>query len=314
MPLSPAERPTEVLILGTAHLTPLTPDSALRRTLERLRAWGPDAVCVENLPGESVQSYRTEGGEYLGLQWSSFAPALRLETAARPLRDWSRRDAEALALHPDTPAAERVLAWILALEPFNALLAWTPDLRFPEPLDSLLREYAAHPGEVHRVAVPLARALGHRRLSPFDDFTNTRIGPQLPAIEKLWESETYRADIQNHPLMTDGPRQGQAAREAGDYWHYLRYVNSPAVVEQSFDLEVGSYLRHPLPGGEHRSKVADWDARNLFMTAWLRVATAQHPGGRVLALVGAAHKGPVEQALLALAPDLRLVALEELEG
>ncbi|MPY66978.1 hypothetical protein F8S09_09800 [Deinococcus sp. SDU3-2] len=267
MLLSPTDLPTEVLILGSAHLTTLTPDSALRRTLERLEGWKPDAVCVENLPGESVQSYRTEGGEYLKLQWSSFGPALRLEAAARPLRGWSRRDAEALALDPQTPPTARVLAWVLALEPFNALLAWTPDLALPEPLGGLLREYAAHPGEVHRIAVPLARALGHRRLYPFDDFTDTRIEPQLPAIERLWESEPSRASIQNHPMMLEIPQQGQAAREADDYWHYLRYVNSPAVVEQSLDLEVGSYLRHPLPGGEHRSKVADWDARNLFMAA-----------------------------------------------
>lgn len=104
------------------------------------------------------------------------------------------------------------------------------------------------------------------------------------------------------------------ARDTVDLWPQLLYLNSAGAVHDSFDLETGLYLRAKLPGGEHRARVAQWDAWNLFMAARLRVATAQVPGGRVLAFVGSAHKGPLEAALSALGPDLRLAQLTELEG
>ncbi|GGL84448.1 hypothetical protein GCM10010840_22810 [Deinococcus aerolatus] len=53
--------PTELLVLGSAHLDAGTTDSALQPTLTRLLAWGPQAVAVEVLPGDVIQSYRLEG-------------------------------------------------------------------------------------------------------------------------------------------------------------------------------------------------------------------------------------------------------------
>jgi len=313
MPHSFDGTPTQVLVLGTAHLNHEMPDAALRPTLRRLTDWQPDAVAVELLAGEVIQGYRAEGGSYADLRWGGFSSALQLEAEARQHRSWTRVEAEALALHPATPPAERALAWLVALEPANALLTWTPDLDLPGNVASAFARYAAHPSEVHRLAVPVARALDHPRLHHFDDFTDTRIERQIEALRQLWDSPEFQVAVRQHPLMLRGPEKLRQAADT-DYWEYLRFVNSPETVEESLDLEVGLYLRHPLPGGEPRSRVADWDTRNLFMAARLRMVTAHSPGGRVLALVGHGHKGPLEKAILALAPDVRLVALEELEA
>ncbi|CAM3575709.1 DUF5694 domain-containing protein [Deinococcus frigens] len=306
--------PTELLVLGSAHLTVETADDALQPTLKRLLAWHPQAVAVENLPGAVVQGYRREGELYASLRVGGYPVAIKLGVEASGHRAWSRAEAEAVALCPDTTPTERVLAWLVALEPVNALLTWTPDLQLPPDVATSLAEYAAHQGEIHRLAVPLARQLGHARLHPFDDFTaNPTLEARLKILYQIREDQTFMAGIHSSRAIREGDERLQQANAAGDYWDFLRYANSPRWVQDSLALEEGSYLNHPLPGGEHRTQVADWNAHNTFMAARLRQVTALYPGGRVLTVVGAAHKGPLEAVLASIAPDLRLVGLSELE-
>lgn len=212
-----------------------------------------------------------------------------------------------------------MLAWLVALEPVNALLTWTPDLPLPPTVDASLLAYMDHPGEVHRLAVPLARQLGHVRLHHFDDFTtNTALRERLKVLLQLWEAQTFMADIHSSPAITEGGERLQGANAAGDYWAYLMgllEVCQRPTVDYRQRGAGSRLLSESLPaGGEHRTQVADWNARNIFMAARLRHVTALQSGGRVLALVGAAHKGPLEAVLSAISPDLRLVGLSELGG
>lgn len=306
--------PTELLVLGSAHLNTQMPDSALQTTIGRLAAWQPQAVAIEVLAGEVVQGYRAEGGRYIELRVGGFQQALKLEAVAKNHRHWTRREAEAIALASDTFPAERVLAWLVALEPVNAVLHWTPALDLPADVAQALAEYSDHKGEILRLAVPVAAALGLPRLYGFDDFTNLHLDAALDVYYAYWGAEERQNEIKEHRLLREHDQHMSDALAAADYWNFLRYSNSPRWVADSFDLEVGAALRHPLPAGEHRARIADWDSRNLFMAARLRGVTAQCPGGRVLALAGAGHKGPLEKALMSLAPDVRLVELAELEG
>ena len=54
--------PTRVLVIGTPHLSG-TPDdfdpAVLEPLLERLAAFGPDIIAIENLSGESVHALKT---------------------------------------------------------------------------------------------------------------------------------------------------------------------------------------------------------------------------------------------------------------
>lgn len=90
-------------------------------------------------------------------------------------------------------------------------------------------------------------------------------------------------------------------------------MNSPEYLTWSYETEVGTYLNNPLPNHAHQARIAQWDARNLFMAAILRRVTAFHTGKRVLALVGASHKRPLEQALSSLAPDIQIMNFEDIE-
>ncbi len=49
------------------------------------------------------------------------------------------------------------------------------------------------------------------------------------------------------------------------------------------------------------------------MAGRLRAVTGEHPGGRVLALVGHAHKGPLEAALATDQWDVEIADVSELD-
>lgn len=148
----------------------------------------------------------------------------------------------------------------------------------------------------------LARQLGHDYLVLFDEFPPC---PWPPEQAQAYLQAATSADTQS--WLSGQP--GMQLPQHSDYWPLLLAVNSPAWVRQSVAFETGSNFRLSLPG---RMKQADWDARNLAMAARLRAATLAIPGGRLLVLVGLAHKGPLEAALRALGPDVRLMDLQAL--
>lgn len=301
---------TELLILGGAHLNAHWTDATLSSTLTRLRAWSPDAVAVELLSGPLAASFTAQGSPHAdltvgGLLWARRGAAL--------VPSESTASAEARALHPNTPAAERVLAWLAAWEPVNALRHWTPDLLLPDAMHAFLHELNADPGETHRLALPLARTLNLPRLHHVDDHTGLHLYARAdPHLNAFWSAPTGQAILREHPAILDGQAALRDARDAQDYWTYLSVVNGDAHQEALQDLEVGSYLHASLPGGAGHTRVAQWDARNLLIAARLRLVTGEVPGGRVLCLLGASHARPVARALSSLAPDLQLVQVNDL--
>jgi hypothetical protein len=307
-------QPTEVLILGTQHLDQTTSDAALASTQSRLTRWKPDVVAVEVLPGDLMDSYLREGGQYADLQHGGIVQAQPLGEQAQKLTGWKRSEAALRAADPRAEAAQRVLAFLAAYEPWNALLHWTPELILPEGLHAALHELASSPSERTRLGVTVARALGHQQLFHFDDFTTSPVMEEKMAVlERVYDTPEFKQLLAGHACFAEDEAAKRRGQEAGDYWLTLQHLNSPEGVALNIDLESGLFLRMRLPGGEDRSRLADWDARNFFMAARLRLATTQCPGGRLLAVVGNSHKGPLETALGALGSDLRMVALSELD-
>jgi hypothetical protein len=68
--------------------------------------------------------------------------------------------------------------------------------------------------------------------------------------------------------------------------------------------------RRPSPEGFGRNYVGYWETRNLRMVANMRDILGQHPGTRMLTIVGASHKGYYE-AYLNLMHDVQLVSSDE---
>jgi hypothetical protein len=66
-----------------------------------------------------------------------------------------------------------------------------------------------------------------------------------------------------------------------------------------------------LPSGVDRSRVAQWEVRNLLIAAHIRQATALHPGERMLVVIGSAHKPFLDRYLRQML-DVRVIQLESL--
>jgi hypothetical protein len=85
-------------------------------------------------------------------------------------------------------------------------------------------------------------------------------------------------------------------------------------VAEREELESGLFLNYGSPESLARQALAGWRTRKLLMAGRLRSITGDYPGGRVLAVVGHAHKGPLEAALATDQWDLEIADIAELEA
>lgn len=113
-----AGNPTQVLIVGTPHLAQLRVQPQLDVALERLRAWQPDQVAVEVLPGELAEMYSPPGHPNVTLRHGGRPVAWALGRQAQKETGWTRLQAQEQA--QAGPPEQRALAYLAALEPHNA--------------------------------------------------------------------------------------------------------------------------------------------------------------------------------------------------
>jgi hypothetical protein len=77
------------------------------------------------------------------------------------------------------------------------------------------------------------------------------------------------------------------------------------------DALPGEPLRAGSPEQYGRVYLAWWETRNLRMVSNIRAAFGNHPGARVLNVVGSSHK-PYYDAYLAMMSDVTLVDAEDI--
>ena len=131
-----AGEPTQILVLGTPHLSG-TPEgwdaAALEPLLDRLARFRPDVVAIEALPGQSVSAlwrYRALYGDTA----TSYGGRIMIMAASASVGtglDMAEAEAEARRLlhawpAAPTPAQRRRLAAVLAAagDPHSALVQW----------------------------------------------------------------------------------------------------------------------------------------------------------------------------------------------
>jgi hypothetical protein len=186
-------RNTMLLVFGVTHLgrrAAPEPDEALVGVVERIVRWQPDAIAVEVLPGESIDSHLRLGGPYAGLHVGGLPEAAAGAEAVRPYHDWDLWQARAIGADRGRSATERALAWCAAYEPYTALLLASTASDFPPQVRDALDAVAAKGSEVWRIAGAAADHLGLDRLYPFDDHSE---GPGGPEVSELFSDEVRAA-------------------------------------------------------------------------------------------------------------------------
>lgn len=311
--------PTRVLVLGSVHLADASPaegiaPAALAPVLDRLAAFRPEIVTIEALPGETCVLIRQRAAYR---QMRDYCPDVTAARAATGLDVLPALDAIDAALaawpaHP-SPAQRRHLAalFLAAGEPASALVQWwqleAGERRAGDGLDAALvarlQTLETAPNENYQIAARLAARLGLQRLYAVDDHLGDSLAagdaPEFEAaIRKAWEGASEDALRARQRVET--------LQRSGDWLATYRAVNDPAYLRLAIASDFGQALREPSPQRFGRQYVGGWEARNLHMVANLRAAFREHPGVRVLAIVGASHK-PWFDALLGLQQGVEVV-------
>lgn len=322
--------PTQVLVIGTPHLsgTPEDFDAAvLEPLLERLAVFGPDVIAIENLSGESVHALRTyeavypESAEWFGGRLMRIAAVAEAETGL----DMPAAEAEArrlLAEWPEnpTPAQRRRLAAVFTAsgDPNSALVQWwrlDPAERragdgVSDELAGLFAEYDTRRNESHMIAARLAARLGLERIHPTDDHHGDDImQPVIEDLKAFVEQDGFAAGIAA-PAFQRLVEASQRLATPEQALETYRFLNSP---EAGITDAEGQWIRmidRASPNHVGRVRIAEWETRNLRQVAHIREAAAHVPGGRVLVIVGSAHK-PWFDTYLGMMIDMTVVDAAE---
>ncbi len=298
---------TQVLIVGVAHLSAAVPDAAIARGRDLLRAWRPDLIGIENLPGHLVLEYEQRGGAFADFPVGGAPDARAGAAAVAGERPWDVWQARRVATDPQSSLTDRVLGWLLAREPDNALLLPWREADLPDTAHTLLTRLEASPSERVRIGVAIAKEFGHRELIHFDDHAGVGLLDQLPPNWTELE-EPYQRQIKAELKGLNG--------KATDHDHWEKWVGAttPEIADLLERTESADRVVFPDPSGVLRVRLAQWRTRNLAMAARLREATGLIPGGRLLAIVGSSHARPLRAALSQDQHDLDLVDLASVES
>lgn len=326
---------SEVAVLGTPHLSGhrdrVRPEQ-LERLLGLLQAFAPTRIAVESLTADEIamlaerEAHDPAAAEIVRMFARGTLELGRLMQRTLAIdRVAAARRAQAILEKsnwaPDDDARlELVAHWLAAFEFNSAALQWSylpQDVRsratnLPADARARMDRFLASSNENVLLALVLARRLGLQTIIPIDsqyDGVRTLSAP-AEALEELF-SDPRRAQMRDaaHAARADGMRD--AAFEAGDLLPLYRYMNSRE--HMAGDATQWHWLfAGGNSAGVDRLRYAMWELRNLRQATNILDAAASVRPERLLVVVGAAHKAPVER-LLATQLSVKLLDFDALE-
>lgn len=298
---------TQVLVLGSVHLGEVEggiQPGALEPLLDKLAAYKPDIITVEDISGEQCDLAERHPSVY-GPDYCASTEVARVATGLQVPAAIEKVNA-ALASWPKAPTAaqrRQLAAWMLAAnERASAYAQWLQlapgERRAGDGLDAtlvaLLNTIATRQNESYQIAAQLAARLDLPRVYAIDDHTGDNIQIQDrkafgSALEQAWNAG--KAELDKNIATED-----KMAKDR-DLLPLYRFINAPERLNVLTDVNVGATLR--ATSAEHYPQiwVSGWEIRNLRMVANILETFRERPGVRVLSLVGASHKPYFDQWL-----------------
>ena len=299
---------TEVMVLGTPHISSYGEKfyrKHLSGVLDRLAQFKPNIIAIEALSGEQCEFLRvnalTHPDVHKDYCWDP-APAQKaigmglqeaLLEVQSTLKKWEQ--------HPETkPSPEQrrrlVAVFLAANDRASALVQWlrldAQERKASDGVDSSMLKFlnreSPTSNENYEVGAVLAARLGLERVYATDDHTSDEItdraGPKFgEALQDMWS----KIDI---PEKKESMALEAKLNSAQDVLNLYRFYNSPRTLRAFVAADFGGGLKHATPELYGRQYVAWWETRNLRMVANIRTAFGNHPGAKVLVIVGSSHK------------------------
>lgn len=316
------ERKTEVLVLGTPHLSALpegTDPARFEPLLAKLAAWQPQLIALEGIGGAQCDYLREFAFAYEGTAEAYCFDAQPAREALGLDQAGAEAAIERILSEPaaDRPPAERRRLAALFLAAGNRASAMVQWLRLPaveRHADAVLTDELAEAltprsrlNENYVIGARLAARLGLERVYLVDDHTGDRAtGPNTGAfaevMPRIWDNEWANGYRQHGGEWI--ARLSDAPSPAAVIDCYIDY-NSPQTAELVVRGDFGAAAADDSPGKVGRRYLAYWETRNLRMVANIREAAGPRPGIRVLAVVGASHK-PYYERYLGMLSEMEL--------
>jgi len=141
--------------------------------------------------------------------------------------------------------------------------------------------------ESSQLSARLAARLGLQRVYPVDNHT----GDNFDITDgRAFDRTLEAAWSASRGELNEREKREKVLLRAPDLLPLYRFVNDPEYLRVLAELDVGAALRAKPPTGYPQMWVAGWEIRNLRMVANVRETFREHPGARVLSIVGASHK------------------------
>ena len=317
-------QPTQILVIGTPHLSG-APDNfdpaVLEPLLARLQAFHPDAIAIEALPGRQIDRLWTWRESYPGAAQSYGGRSMALSGISRGLvgMDMAQADAEIRRVLADwptspTPAQRRRLAALFAAagDPSSAIVQWwrldeserVADDNVSRLLAEQLNTYStpARRNENELIASRLAVRLGQERVYATDDQSDDVV-PGFEEDITAFTQEPWMAQLLESPEFKPLIEAGQRLTTPEETLATYRFINSWRTGRTDANGQWLNMINRASRNNVGRARVAAWETRNLRQVANIREVSARYPGGRVLVIVGSAHK-PWFDAYLSMMSDV----------
>jgi hypothetical protein len=321
-----AGKRTEVLVLGTAHLSNAPKGfqiASLQPLLQKLQTFRPDIIAIENISGEDCALMKQYSAIYVPENVAPFCLGTDAAKAATGLDQSAAVVAVHAAMktwpaHPVAAQRRHLAALFLASgEPASAMVQW---LQLPESerhggyglndaLVANMNKRLGYANESYSIAARLAARLGQARVYPIDDHTGDNIAiPKIQdddfalAVSTAWASSKPRLRAwrtREHDLLAHNK-----------ILPLYRFLNQPENQQIVIESDMGAALRDGTPPYYGHMYVAGWEARNLRMASNILATFREHPGAHALVIVGATHK-PWLDKILGQLPGLEIANAEK---
>ena len=316
--------PTRVLVLGSSHLTQISPEMVplahLELVLDRLETFAPDVIAIEALSGLTCDQLLRHAKLYDGVADTyCYDPTPALEQVGMTAPEARFAAEEALKTFPQEPSAAdhtRLAALLLAAgERWSAALHWSyldeservASDRVSDGMKAYLDRLLASRNESGSIGVALARRLGLNSVAPMDDHTADLVQIRAPdtlgpALREMWSTP-------NDATKAARGKQYQFLGSAAKVMQGYRYLNSAEYQQVTIDADFGKAARTAENDGVTRQYLAWWQTRGLRMAANVVEAAGNQPGAKVLVIVGASHKSYFD-AYLDQMQDIEIVDVD----
>lgn len=304
---------TKVFVLGTPHLSAFADrfePAMVDSVVAALDAFGPDAIAIENLSGRQVAAMERWGGRWEQVTERFADTYLYHGRRVQEQAGWSwsaanqRADSLLSLAQSDSTSLDRdarldlVRSLTAAYRFPSAALQWNhlPDdarsgqAMLPDTTAAALNASLTAANETYSIGMRLAHQRGHHRLYPIDhQAEKDRAVTVFPALMEA-VGDSMRKAIDTNPVLGRADSLKQVGLEQGNFLPMYRYLNRDTVGQADVDIQWRTMLEVDLPDDVGRQWLALWESRNLHMVGHIRRAASQHPGGRVLVIVGSSHK------------------------